>query len=98
IDWISNWPSIIRPTSLEAVEPPADAAAAARTDVDAAEAATISAAPQSGQNRPDSSVSRSQAEQVLTDFERSSPWNVHDCEIPVRDSGSLRGRGGRIWV
>jgi hypothetical protein len=77
IDSIWNWPSIVMPSSFVAVdELPGAAWGASGGSVSARDrdaSSTISAAPHSGQNRPDSSVRRSQEEQTLTEIERSSP-------------------------
>jgi hypothetical protein len=62
------------PRSCDALDEPADFGGASGGSVSARErdASSISAAPHSGQNRPDSSVRRSHEEQILTEFERSS--------------------------
>lgn len=56
----------------------------------AAAAASTSAAPQLGQNRPDSSVFVAHAEQSLTRFERSSPAILHDIVRARTDALSPR--------
>ncbi|NVB81918.1 MAG: hypothetical protein HOV81_26290 [Kofleriaceae bacterium] len=58
--------------------------------VAAADAGSISAAPQLGQNRPDSSVFVAHAEHSLTRFERSSPAILHDIVRARGDAVSPR--------